>query len=178
MSGPVDRASYTGRASRGPSEHRAPSRAADARPAPALVRHADFVTWQPPEEEGDDEPILRDVHGAGPRRGGGFDDRREAEGAPEEEGVELVEIYVNVGRRDGARASDFQRVLEEQAGIARSAVQRIRVRERNAFVSVRREDLAKALAAFSGATISGRVATAEPARERGAEGGDLGGGGP
>jgi ATP-dependent RNA helicase DeaD len=80
-----------------------------------------------------------------------------------------VEIYVNVGRRDGARAADFQRVLTERAGIDRALVRRIRVRDRNAFVSVRREDLAKALASLQGASIAGKTAMAEQARERAGE---------
>lgn len=170
MSGPVDRAAMAG-----PSVRDRRPAAAVARSAAPLLRHADFVTWQPPEEENDDLPILGDVSEGGARRGslgevrreveGGFGEDRRAEGAEVPEG-DLVEIYVNVGRRDGARASDFQRVLEERAGISRSGVQRIRVRERNAFVSVRKDDLPKALAALEGATIAGRTVTAEQARER------------
>jgi ATP-dependent RNA helicase DeaD len=79
---------------------------------------------------------------------------------------DFAEIYVNVGRRDGARAADFQQILTERAGLARAHVRRIRVRERNAFVSVRREDLARALAALGGATIAGKLAMAEQARDR------------
>ncbi len=44
------------------------------------------------------------------------------------------------------------------------------MRERNAFVSVRRDDLARALAALNGASLAGKQAVAEQARERGAEG--------
>jgi ATP-dependent RNA helicase DeaD len=155
------------------------------RTSPPLVRHADFTTWQLPEEEGDDEPILAEA-GRSPRRSSGNrDDRREAERSDPEasfgrfepeggraEGAEdLVEIFINVGRRDGARASDFQRLLVERAGLGRSSVQRIRVRERNAFVSVRKDELAKAVAALHGAVIAGKTATAEQARERGSNGG-------
>jgi ATP-dependent RNA helicase DeaD len=214
FAGASDRGAGPGRGPRGPLDRRAPT--GQGRVPPPLIRHADFVTWQPPEEEGDDEPILgdsskrsssagddrRETDVAAPEgrsggfrqearqetegrsggfrqetegRSGGFrqEARQEAEGGPSDAGEEeLVEVYVNVGRRDGARASDFQRVLEERAGIPRSNVQRIRVRERNAFVSVRREELAKAVAAFSGAVIAGRVATAEQARDRGPGGGE------
>ncbi|MCK6586643.1 MAG: DEAD/DEAH box helicase [Polyangiaceae bacterium] len=159
-------------------ERRAPAVA--GRGSPPLVRHADFTTWQLPEEEGDDEPIL--AEGRAPRRSFGTrDDRREAERAdtdrfePEGGRIEapedLVEIFINVGRRDGARASDFQRLLVERAGLGRSSVQRIRVRERNAFVSVRKDELAKALGALHGAVIAGKTASAEQARERSANGG-------
>jgi ATP-dependent RNA helicase DeaD len=160
--------------------------AAPGRTAPPMVRHADFTTWQPPEEEGDDEPILAEGAGRPQRRSSGNrDDRRDAErveteasfnrfeseGGREEGTEDLVEIFINVGRRDGARASDFQRLLVERAGLGRSSVQRIRVRERNAFVSVRKDELNKALAALHGAAIAGKTATAEQARERGSNGG-------
>lgn len=151
-------------------------------------RHADFSTWQPPEEEGDDEPILgasqdgrrppRTPHGAAehavavspthapaPQASQGPESAERGPAGAEVEG-DFAEIYINVGRRDGARAADFQRILTERAGIDRASVRRIRVRERNAFVSVRRDDLAKALAALSGAQVAGKVALAEQARER------------
>ncbi len=92
--------------------------------------------------------------------------------------ADYAEIYVNIGRRDGARASDYQGILTERAGIDRANVRRIRVRERNAFVSVRREDLGRALAALNGATLAGRVAMAEQARDRAGEGEALGEGPP
>src|SRR5262249_39089719 len=55
------------REGRGRDDHTPVSAAEGTRegiPAPlrAPQRHADFITWQPPEEEGDDEPILGDVH--------------------------------------------------------------------------------------------------------------------
>jgi ATP-dependent RNA helicase DeaD len=162
-------------------------------------RHADFSTWQPPAEEGDDEPILTGAaqeakHREAPPRERGrrgppqyapsgaplppphaapaqISPAASAEptlGAPVDiEDQNLVEIYVNVGRRDGARAADYQQVLTDKAGMDRANVRRIRVRERNAFVSVRREDLPRALAALNGASLAGKVAMAEQARGRG-----------
>jgi ATP-dependent RNA helicase DeaD len=179
-------------------------------------RHAEFITWQPAEEEGDDEPILGDearerprssgpAYGVGPHAasnpGSGSGSapsaaptrpeaprpemqrpemqrpemprpemqRPEAKSAEGDAGsdADFGEIYVNIGRREGARAADFQRLLTERAGIDKQSIRRIRVRERNAFVSVRKEDVAKAVAALTGATIAGKIAAAEPARERG-----------
>src|SRR6185436_19484402 len=59
---------FAGRRPRGdvrPREDQTPvAHAAGAREGVAAIpgrepqRHADFITWQPPEEEGDDEPIL------------------------------------------------------------------------------------------------------------------------
>ena len=163
--------------------------------ASAPQRHAEFITWQPAAEEGDDDPILGDearetrprtspgpvfansphaasnpggssAHGAATTRselksGGGTD-----VGAEALLDSDFGEIYVNIGRREGARAADFLRLLTERAGIDKLSIRRIRVRERNAFVSVRKDDVAKAVAALTGATIAGKIAAAELARER------------
>jgi hypothetical protein len=168
-------------------------------------RHADFITWQPPEEEGDDEPILGDdtrsvnavvrrgERGEREREGGRgrggvssprpieADARREgseaipssgAEAMPRPHDADFAEIFVNIGRREGARAADFQRILTERAGIDKADVRRIRVRERNVFVSVRRAELARAISALTGVTIAGKIAAAEPARDRSLAEGD------
>jgi ATP-dependent RNA helicase DeaD len=123
------------------------------------VRHADYATWQPKAEEGDDEPLL-----AGP---GAVPDATEpavAElSAPIVDGAE---IFVNVGRRDGVRASDLQKVLVEVVGLDRERVQRIRVRDRHSFVTVPQEDVAIVLEKIIGTTLGGRTVNAEPARER------------
>jgi ATP-dependent RNA helicase DeaD len=79
---------------------------------------------------------------------------------------DFVELYVSVGRRDGARAADVQRALQEGAALDKNDIARIRVRDRHTFVSVRKSVHTRALAALSAATIAGRVATAEVARER------------
>jgi hypothetical protein len=73
------------------------------------------------------------------------------------------EIYVSVGRRDGAKPSDFQTVLAD-AGIGPESTEYIRVRHRHAFVSVNGEKLEQALSALNGAVIAGRRANAERAR--------------
>jgi ATP-dependent RNA helicase DeaD len=78
----------------------------------------------------------------------------------------FAEIFVNLGRRDGVSASDFQRVLTDVAEISRAETGKIRVRDRSSFVSVKRELLEKAVAALNGATFSGKVAQAQPARAR------------
>lgn len=73
------------------------------------------------------------------------------------------EIYVSVGRRDGAKPSDLQTALAN-AGIGAESIEYIRVRHRHAFVSVEPEKFEQALAALNGAVIAGRRANAEPAR--------------
>ncbi|KYF89441.1 hypothetical protein BE20_20435 [Sorangium cellulosum] len=89
-----------------------------------------------------------------------------AEPSRDEADSEFVEVFINLGRRDGARAADFQRALIERAGMAKGDIRRIRVRERNAFVSVPKAELARVVAALNGATIAGKEARAEQARER------------
>jgi len=155
----------------------------------AFVRHADFANWQPPEEEGDDEPIWGDSrrgpppggpgqppvgehrpHAAHPHVPGWSADgelRSPGNEAPAEPLApgETVELHVSIGRRDGARASDLVRVLEK-AGLSKESVQRVRVRERHAFLTVRKDDEERALAALTSAPIAGRSVTAERARER------------
>jgi ATP-dependent RNA helicase DeaD len=95
---------------------------------------------------------------------GGFED---------DDGLELDEAYavvfVDVGRRDGARPADLQRVLRDRGGISRRETGRIRVRDKHALVSVRREVLTRAIEALTGAEIAGKTVKAEPARERSAE---------
>jgi ATP-dependent RNA helicase DeaD len=76
----------------------------------------------------------------------------------------IREIFVNVGRRDGAKPSDFQTLLE-QNGITGEA-DYIRVRHSHAFVGVRSELLERAVAALNGALIAGQTVSAELARRR------------
>jgi ATP-dependent RNA helicase DeaD len=79
---------------------------------------------------------------------------------------DFVDVFVNVGRREGASASDFERILTEAGVVSPAEMGRVRVRDRNAFVSVRRFALEKAVRALTGATIGGKVVDAEPARAR------------
>lgn len=83
--------------------------------------------------------------------------------SPEDEAA-IREIFVNVGRRDGAKPSDFQGLLE-QHGITGEA-DYIRVRHSHAFVGVRGELAERAVAALNGAQIAGQTASAELARRR------------
>jgi ATP-dependent RNA helicase DeaD len=77
----------------------------------------------------------------------------------------VAEIYVSIGRRDGARPSDIQTILE-QHGLLAEQTDYIRVRHRNSFVGVKTEYLEKAVSALNGAAIAGKPAFAEPARQR------------
>ncbi|HVU05470.1 MAG TPA: DEAD/DEAH box helicase [Polyangiaceae bacterium] len=91
------------------------------------------------------------------------DDREEAEPAKEGSGAEL---FVNVGRKDGAKASDFYSVLAEKSGITIDDTDYVNVRQRHTFIGLRRDLVQKALDALNGAVIAGREASAEPSRSR------------
>lgn len=86
---------------------------------------------------------------------------REHDGAAEN----VAEIYVNVGRRDGAKPSDFEDVLSER-GVSADDTEYVHVRHRHSFVGVKKDVLDRAVEALSGATIAGKLAVAEPARPR------------
>jgi ATP-dependent RNA helicase DeaD len=136
-----------------PGRRRGPAtRPAAAAPAP----------WEPTAEPDDEEPILasEDVTAPVPR------DSPEAPLRSDAPPPGFVQLFVNVGKREGVRASDLQRILSEK-GIAPEDTARIRVRDRMTFVAVRKEIFDQAVAALTGETIAGRKVVAELARGRG-----------
>ncbi len=161
---------------------RAPRRREDrpeeARPAaPRIPRrgrvpHASFVTWEPPVETDDDQPIFTGPGAAPPAERpapppmpGTTEQDMPAPVSVAVDETGFAQVFVNVGRRDGARPGDFERLLEG-GGLAPGDTGRIRVRERNTFVSVRKGVVDLAVAAFTGQVIGGRQVIAEPARPR------------
>jgi ATP-dependent RNA helicase DeaD len=126
--------------------------------------HASFATWEPPSERDDDAPILPGitVHDTDEPPPMPRAQSRERDDEVEEG---FAQIYVNVGRRDGVKPGDFVRLLEGSGSLERGDTGRIRIRDRNSFVSVKKEQLERAVAALSGQTIAGRAVTAEPAKK-------------
>jgi ATP-dependent RNA helicase DeaD len=132
----------------------------------------EMATWEPPHESDDDVPILPGFSVAQePDEPEPITLKKEQQQqrSSEKKDDDLEEpgftrIFLNVGRRDGARAPDLQKLLTDGAGIARQDTGRIRIRDRVTFVSVRPEDLAKAIEVFQGRTIGGRKVIAEPAK--------------
>jgi ATP-dependent RNA helicase DeaD len=132
----------------------------------ALPRNATGVAnfrWEPPKEADDDLPIIEppDVPGyfVGPANA------PEGGDASQPSIEEAVQIFVNVGTREGVRAPDLQRILSEH-GIPADDVGGIRVRDRMSFVRVRRASFERAVAALSGQVLGGRTVVAELARGR------------
>ncbi len=154
--------------------------------------HASYTEWEPPPEQDDDKPILGKVEQEPPPlpsyreesadsepvtlkraprdprpEGEGKAHREERSRGAEPEAEEgFTQIFVNIGRRDGARASDLQRLLTDNAGIERKDTGRIRIRDRISFVGVRPEDLQRAIGALAGQVIGGRTVIAEPAKPK------------
>jgi ATP-dependent RNA helicase DeaD len=78
----------------------------------------------------------------------------------------FVQLFVNVGRREGLRPADLQRLLGSK-GIAAEDTGRMRIRDRNTFLSVRKEAVERAIDALTGESVGGRMVVAEIARGRG-----------
>ena len=85
--------------------------------------------------------------------------------AEDDDRADFVELFVNVGRRDGVRAADLQRLMTEK-GLSSEETGRINVRDRISYVSVRKEAFERAIAALAGEVIGGRTVVAELARGR------------
>src|SRR5262249_309521 len=105
--------------------------------------------------EGEEAP-LRDPRSTDPN----------AAGRTGESDAGFVQLFVNVGRREGVLASDLQ-ALWMRRGLTGSDVGRIRVRDRMSFVSVKKAAFDEAVSALSGQVLGGRTVVAELARGRG-----------
>jgi ATP-dependent RNA helicase DeaD len=167
-------------------------RPADPRPGARGEVHgvADF-RWKPPKEADDDDPILvrpgvaSNAGGAAPAaptdliapsgptaptapiaptaRDGLV---RSPEGADDQDVAEaFVQVFVNVGTREGVRPPDLQMMLAER-GLGSADIGGVRVRDRMSFVRVRKTAFDRAVAALSGQVIGGRTVIAELARGR------------
>jgi ATP-dependent RNA helicase DeaD len=80
------------------------------------------------------------------------------------EGVPAVsELFVNVGRRDGAKPSDFEELLWA-AGVSPEALVAVNVRANHSFVRVTANAFDQASSALNGAVIAGKTAQAEASR--------------
>jgi ATP-dependent RNA helicase DeaD len=101
-----------------------------------------------PFESADDAPDA-----SGPRRDGE---------APSSASSGL--IYLDVGRKDGARVGDVARMMREVAELSRGDVGRIRVRDRHTFVEVPEEKLEGALEKLRGHTAYQKALSPERAK--------------
>ena len=77
-----------------------------------------------------------------------------------------VQLFVNVGKREGLTPGDLQRLLADK-GLSEEDAGRVRVRDRMSFITVKKGAFDRALAALNGHVIGGRTVVAELARGRG-----------
>jgi ATP-dependent RNA helicase DeaD len=140
-------------------------------PRPRKTPGVTNFRWEPPSEVDDDRPILAEpakvpldsptaaTFATAPTTG------QPATSFPESEDGAFVQLFVNVGTREGVHPTDLQHLLVG-AGLAPTDVIGIRVRDRMTFVRVRTGLFARAIAALSGQVIGGRTVVAELARGR------------
>jgi ATP-dependent RNA helicase DeaD len=145
---------------RPPRDGAPPRREREPRPPDIAPPPTGPETSPPPESE--DTQTTR-VKGHHRERDAGAPPRGESE-APR---FEVAEVFVNVGRKDGARASDFYEALMQRGGVGIDDTDYVNVRAKNAFIGVRKDYLERAVEALNGAIIAGHEATAEPSRTRG-----------
>lgn len=84
--------------------------------------------------------------------------------APSGDPDSITEIFVNVGRKDGARPSDFRKALSSRGSLPDSDTDYVNVRHGHAFIGVKLAAFQRAVAALNGATIAGKEASAELAQ--------------
>jgi ATP-dependent RNA helicase DeaD len=87
-------------------------------------------------------------------------------GQREQDDVAFANVFLNVGRRDGLRPEDIQRLLVDRGGLTESDVGHIRLRDRITFVGIRKEHAERAMKAIIGVVVGDRTLNAEPARDR------------
>jgi ATP-dependent RNA helicase DeaD len=130
--------------------------------------------WRPPPEPDDERPILgaaatppaavapaRDSGASLP----GFTVADPSPVVPTEGAPGYLELFVNVGKRENLRTSDLEQLLISR-GVGLDGVGRIRIRDRNTFISVKKEAADTITAALSGQVVGGRTVVAEVARGR------------
>ena len=78
----------------------------------------------------------------------------------------FTNVFLNVGRRDGLRVEDVQKLVVDKGGLSESDVGHIRLRDRITFVGIRKEHSERAIKGLIGAVVGDRTVNAEPARDR------------
>ncbi len=118
--------------------------------------------WEPPREPDDERPILADDPSESRLPGVTI-----SSGSPAPTvGPDEVELFINIGKREGIHVSDLQRLLGDK-GLSLQETGKIRIRDRMSYVSVPKNSLERAIEALTGQVIGGRTVVAERARSRG-----------
>ncbi|MEZ4251478.1 MAG: DEAD/DEAH box helicase [Polyangiales bacterium] len=91
-------------------------------------------------------------------------DERRRDDDEDEEDEGHVRLFVNVGRRDGVRVGDLNRLFQDEAGLDREHVGRIRLRDKHSFVSVPEEKADAVVENLSGKSFAERELKVERAK--------------
>ncbi|MCA9600854.1 MAG: DbpA RNA binding domain-containing protein, partial [Myxococcales bacterium] len=75
-----------------------------------------------------------------------------------------TKLYMNIGKRDGARAGALSRLLRDQCGLEREQIGRIRVRDKHTFIEVEPARADHVVQTLSGTQFEGRDLVVEHAR--------------
>ncbi len=76
----------------------------------------------------------------------------------------MVRLYVNVGRKEGVSAPDLVALFCEGAGLQRSDLGRVQVRDTHSYVGVRADAGERVVQRLHGRPYKGRDLIVEPAR--------------
>ncbi|MBO6937935.1 MAG: DEAD/DEAH box helicase [Deltaproteobacteria bacterium] len=75
-----------------------------------------------------------------------------------------AKLYVSVGRKDGVRVGDLNRLFQDTGGLSRDEVGRIRLRDKHSFVSIPATKVEAVVEALQGIDFHDRELKVEPAR--------------
>ncbi|MGA7122020.1 MAG: DEAD/DEAH box helicase [Polyangiaceae bacterium] len=126
---------------------------------------AAYAGWEPAKEPDDEHPILPSGGVESRLPGITISAARIGDPSLAPAAADFLELFVNVGKREGARPSDLQRILTDK-GLSSDEVGPIRVRDRMSYLHVRKNAFDRAVAALSGQILGGRTIVAELARGR------------
>ncbi len=91
---------------------------------------------------------------------------KEANVAANEEDGDWAMLYVSLGRKDGARAGTINRLFQDDGGLERDEIGRIRIRDKHSFVQVPRVKADALVEKLNGQTHLEKELVVEPARGR------------
>jgi ATP-dependent RNA helicase DeaD len=123
------------------------------------VRDRDPARSAPRREPETSEPSLR-IAGA---PAVAHDSEHESQGELASDQLSAV-LYLDIGRKDGARVSEIARLLRDVGELRRSEVGRIRIRDRHTFVEVPDEKLEHVLAKLKGHALYDKTLSPERAK--------------
>ncbi len=99
-------------------------------------------------------------------RGQGDGPRRDAPPRPNWDNVDMVELFLPIGRRDNVRAGDLVGAIANEADIPGNAIGRIQIFDNKSFVGLPRELAERVLHQFSEIAVRGRSVPISVSKQR------------